>query len=98
MGVNLQTKVDENAIAKSFVEQFITEKWPLRVLKQNLGITRNTAKTSEKYQALALLIQDTMESLSKKDAGLFGENIEENLQKNPLAKSFAEQYSLRSGI
>ncbi|KAE8904240.1 hypothetical protein PF003_g11983 [Phytophthora fragariae] len=57
MGVNLQTKVDENAIAKSFVEQFITEKWPLRVLKQNLGITRNTAKTSEKYQALALLIQ-----------------------------------------
>lgn len=117
MGVNLQTKMDENVIAKSFVNQFIDEQWPLQVLRQNLGITRNTAKTSEKYQAYVLLIQarsynnvqaktgwatkplvwrrsvkDTVNSLSKNDAVMYGKNLQENLQKNPLAKNFAEQY------
>ncbi|EGZ19981.1 Avr1b-1 avirulence-like protein [Phytophthora sojae] len=57
MGQNLQRQMDENIIAKSFVNQFIDEQWPLQTLKQNMGITRKTPKDSEQYLAYILLIQ-----------------------------------------
>ncbi|KAJ8552380.1 hypothetical protein ON010_g10166 [Phytophthora cinnamomi] len=57
MGQNIQAKMDENSIAKSFVNQFIDEQWSTQLLKENLGIKKLTSRSSEQYQALALLLQ-----------------------------------------
>ncbi|GMF32471.1 unnamed protein product [Phytophthora fragariaefolia] len=57
MGQNLQARVDENAIARNFVDQYINEKWSTQLLRKKFDITRNTVKTTEHYKAYALLLE-----------------------------------------
>ncbi|GMF60836.1 unnamed protein product [Phytophthora fragariaefolia] len=57
MGQNLQARVNENDIARKFVERYINEQWSTQLLREHFGITRNTVKTTEPYKAYALLLE-----------------------------------------
>ncbi|KAI9992250.1 hypothetical protein PInf_017995 [Phytophthora infestans] len=93
-GETMLAKINENPLAQKYFGQFMDDTLTQVTLKNKLGITRGTLKTSKEYDALTLLIQARAwnSMLAKTKGSPLKENIMGRVEGSPLAQKFFKEF------